>query len=1057
MEPTTTERRRAALRRIIARAAPPHERAHSGCFSPAPGQDRARRERLSHAFRQAIGASGPGGFEAYLRAQGSNAAAFEEGLDEVTVRDPQVLPAWAHSLEAMLGLGPTETGGEAPWAAALPRSAPYPELLVPLLREPALRLDEHIAAAELDVAAPARQGMLSVLAYRMWQVLEPVLAYEQRMAAANAGLLGMREAAATPPGADLDTWLDRLERFPVLAYLIGLSYTYWRGFMAEICERLAADHALLIERLFDGAEPGRLQSFRGDAGDVHGHGRAVALLGFEGGRAVVYKPKDLRCAAACMDLVAFLDGAGLSPELHVRRILVRGRYTWEEFVAHRPCENAGEVERFYTRMGMQIRLLQLLEGRDFWLDNLIAHGEHPVFIDLEMLLQPRVALGHLLPSEREARRQLSESAVETCAIVMPTPIDVGVGTEDLGALALPRPFLSPFKRSPSAAPRPGPPSERDYVTWTHPEHAPVLDGQPAVAAHYLEQILDGYRKMQACLRKNRAALLHPHGPLRGLRGAPVRFIHRDTWSYHKLVRRSLAPPLLADPLQRELFLQQLFQPALATTNEGPAAEHPVIAHGEITALRELDVPLFTSHPSSDVVRTPAGDCVTGYFDGHAWDRLVERLRALDAFPLEQQLDIVRSCFSTGHRAPAAPPIDPLHASAEVPRGPEEAAGWVEEALHIAGAVLEDAITGSTPDRAWLGLVYHPYIGHLSLGVLEADLLTGTGGLAILFADLYALTGQERWRTAARGALFATRKAADGTRAAFLDLERSAHVRTIPPYCGGFMGTGAHVFCLRYCARALGDPDLDSAADDCLSALRIDALLPRACADVACGMTGLLLVMLAAEQPGPARALAPTLASRLLAMCGASGELPQPPYPARDTSMTRLPDPTAGLCMGLARLHERGFEGTDAQLLGARDGLYAAWRRQDHAKGSPGRLLAGLELARFGLGVDEALAEVDDMLAEEPPAADTIGLLDALEMSSTAFDLTGAARHRARAFALAERLRALRTSTGAYFPASLAADRHQLSILWGLPAVARAFLRLQFPSRVPSLRLLRLPR
>jgi type 2 lantibiotic biosynthesis protein LanM len=1057
MEPTTTERRRAALLRIIARAAPPHERTHGGFFSREPHQDPARLERLSCAFRQAAGAGSSGGFDAYLRALGLNAAAFEEGLAEVTVRDPRVLPAWAHSLEAMLGLGPTQPGGEAPWAAALPGFAPCPEIIGPLLREPALRLDEHIAATRLDVAAPARRGMLSVLAYRLWRILEPVLDYEQRMAATNAGLMGMGEATAPPNAADLDAWLDRLEQFPVLAYLIGLSYACWRGFMAEICERLAADRALLVERLFDGAQPGCLQSFRGDAGDVHGHGRAVALLGFEGGRAVVYKPKDLRCAAAFMDLVAFLDGAGLSPELSVRRILVRDGYTWEEFVEHRPCESAVEVERFYTRMGMLIRLLQLLEGRDFWLDNLIAHGEHPAFIDLEMLLQPRVAPGHLLPSEREARRQLSESAVETCAIVMPTPIDVGVGTEDLGALAAPRPFLSPFKRSPSGNPRPGPPSERDYVTWTHPEHAPVLDGQPAVAARYLDRILLGYRRMQACLRENRAALLHPRGPLRGLRGAPVRFIHRDTWSYHKLVRRSLAPRLLADPLQRELFLQQLFQPALATTNDGPAAGHPVIAHGEITALRELDVPLFTSHPSSDAVRTPAGDCITGYFEGHAWDRLVERLRALDEFPLEQQLDIVRSCFSTGHGAPAAPPIDPLPAGAEVACGAEEAAGWVEEALQIAGAVLEDAISASTPDMAWLGLVHHPYIGHRSLGVLEADLLTGTGGLAILFADLYALTGQERWRTAARGALSATRKAADGTRAAFIDLERSAHVRTIPPYCGGFMGTGAHVFCLRYCARALGDPDLDSAADDCLSVLRLEALLPRACADVACGMTGLLLSMLAAEQPGPARALAPALASRLLAMRGASGELPQPPYPARDSWMTRLPDPTAALCMGLARLRERGCEGTDARLLGALDGLYAVWRRHDRAPGSPGRLLAGLELARSGLGLDQALAEVDDVLAREPPAADTVALLDALEMASTAFDITGATRYRARALALAERLRALRTSTGAFFPASLAADRHHLSILWGLPAVARAFLRLQFPSRVPSLRLLHLPR
>src|SRR5205807_6133473 len=130
-------------------------------------------------------------------------------------------------------------------------------------------------------------------------------------------------------------------------------------------------------------------------------------------------------------LVEFLNDSGASPRLLVHRILPRGDRAWEEFVTHRACRTPEEVERFYTRMGMTIRLLQLLEGRDFWLDNLVAHGEYPAFIDLETLLQPRVAATASLPSEREAGRRLAESAVETGAITMPTPIDTGVGAEDL--------------------------------------------------------------------------------------------------------------------------------------------------------------------------------------------------------------------------------------------------------------------------------------------------------------------------------------------------------------------------------------------------------------------------------------------------------------------------------------------------------------------------------------------------------------------------------------------------------------------------------------------------
>ena len=89
----------------------------------------------------------------------------------------------------------------------------------------------------------------------------------------------------------------------------------------------------------------------------------MAKLTFAGGQQVVYKPKDLRVSALFQDLLADLNESGLSPRLAVRTIIPRGRYAWEEFVTHSPCETESDVRDYYVRMGALARVLQLLGAR----------------------------------------------------------------------------------------------------------------------------------------------------------------------------------------------------------------------------------------------------------------------------------------------------------------------------------------------------------------------------------------------------------------------------------------------------------------------------------------------------------------------------------------------------------------------------------------------------------------------------------------------------------------------------------------------------------------------
>ena len=60
-----------------------------------------------------------------------------------------------------------------------------------------------------------------------------------------------------------------------------------------------------------------------------------------------------------------------------------------EFVAASGCTEAEAIQRFYERQGAYLALLYALEATDFHLENLIAAGEYPVWVDLESLFHLR--------------------------------------------------------------------------------------------------------------------------------------------------------------------------------------------------------------------------------------------------------------------------------------------------------------------------------------------------------------------------------------------------------------------------------------------------------------------------------------------------------------------------------------------------------------------------------------------------------------------------------------------------------------------------------------------
>ncbi len=1007
----------ATLLRIIARAAPPHERADERYFARALQQDEGRLAQRRAGWAQALGAAEPAELEGLLAAAGLDYGL--RGLAEVVVADPEQLPPWAETLTRLCA-------GEAEGIDPHDMFGPF----TALGREELRALDP---GKTLLTDTALEQG-LDLLRRRLLTATSQVLNYELLAMGRRPDPSQAAIGLYLQLGASLDDWLRRLELYPALAYVIATIYRNWYGSLAELIARYADDQALLARRLFGGERPGPIVELQGDAGDLHNHGRSVVLLSFAGGGRAVYKPKDLRIAAAYMELVEQLNRGGLPLGLPTRSILTRPDYAWEEFVTPAPCSEPAQIARFYTRMGMTIRLLQFLEARDFWLDNLLACGEQPVFIDLEMLLQPRMPRStSASPAEREAQRHMEESVAYLGAIAMPTVIAAGVQAEDLGALSVKRRFLTPFK-SPSA-PRGGSAGAADFLDWEHPEHVPLLHDTPVDSSAYLSEILAGYSAMQACLLSNRAALLAPGSPLEQMQAFPVRFIHRDTWTNYKILQASLAPSRLRDGVRREQFLVNLIR---GIEGEAPSWQERAVVRHEVADLRECDVPFFIAIPAERSVRGVDGAPIDDYFAEPAFARLQARVAELERFDLAEQRDLLASCFAIGH-SPAPPPPTPEPAGEPPP--------WLDLAVATGDAILAQSIAVGD-ERAWIGMTYFPMSDSLTLDALPTDLLNGTCGLAIVFADLYRASGLERFRAAAHAALAPTLRHIDDAPLWMAAIEQQHKAGGIAPQPNGaFVGVGAALYTLARCAEALGEPALRERAHALLLTLPLPALCAIAPHDVVSGTAGLLLASLACLGDTPPPALlerAEFLAAQLLGSRRADGSLPPPPYPPEATRLDGLLDSAAGLSLGLARL--RGVA-PGAPMLATATMIGAQ-------RGAAGTLLGRLALALAGANDPTLQAELDAHLAGD--AAEQLtsaGLLERVELALAALALTGEPRYRGLAEAAGRALWQRRETHATWFPESFAADRHNLSAINGVGAVAHTFLRLQDPAATRSLRLL----
>ncbi|WP_124727336.1 type 2 lanthipeptide synthetase LanM family protein [Staphylospora marina] len=539
-----------------------------------------------------------------------------------------------------------------------------------------------------------------------------------------------------------------LETYPVLARLLTQTVTQAIETHEESLRRFLKDRDDIL-RTFNGRFS-KLVGIRSGAGDTHQNGRSVSIFQFESGEKLVYKPRSMAVDVHYGELLSWINGKGFSRPLLPAKALDKGTHGWQEYVEHTDCRSKEEARNFYYRQGGYAALLYLLRSSDFHAENVIAHGEHPVLIDLETLFSQRFEILSSRISIPKVLDELNNSVFGSMLIPLKLANNPYLDL-DLSAIGGKQGQESKTLKIRTVH-KPGTDEMRLVeVPARSPGHRnrPTLGGEELDPAEYSREIEEGFREMYSLFLTHRDELLSETGPIHRFAGDQVRHIFRPTQTYSRFLDASVHPDYLQDGLDRNRLFEFFWRTVSVIPRYGQMI--PM----ETDDLLQHDIPYFSFRMNGRSLFDSRGREIRDFFERTCLDQVLERCRELDPADCEKQCGYIRMSMATlVHDAQVTETGNDSSSEQKAPIRPASREQLLEAAKEIGHELLQRAIWSDDRKEAyWLGLT--PGEESLQIAALESGLYDGTMGIILFLAQLGQETGDETWTRLAKAALSGT--------------------------------------------------------------------------------------------------------------------------------------------------------------------------------------------------------------------------------------------------------------------------------------------------------------
>lgn len=691
-------------------------------------------------------------------------------------------------------------------AAAAPgrgKPAPFEHLFAPAVERAEALLWSGIDRRALDnLTECARACLRNTLLEELCNLCAPAI-YERFVKAMRSG-----ERPTNPAELERDGKTSHYDRFvaemktaglrqlfeekPVLLRLIATVTRQWIDRSRELVMRLDADLAIIRRDVLQSNADGRIAKIEGELSDPHNSGRSVHILSFENGGRVVYKPKDLRLDVAWHTLLGSLNRSDPPVELTAVRTVARDGYGWTAFVDHAGCADREGFRRFFRRAGAWLALFHCFAASDMHQENMIATGDHPVPIDLEMILQATSEEQKTHYPEDEAFEVAVETIANSVSMVGLLPA-YGRSPENkiyaVGGMTSGQTYRKKveWKNINSDTMRPRKSKEPD-VTFPNLPH---VDGQYAKFGDHVGDFVVGFADYAKFLLRYRDS--GQRGLFDGFVNLPVRKVIRPTFFYSLLLERLKDHRTMDDGVTWAAQTDFIARLADWDRDSDPSW---ALQRTERRALVALNVPHFMStsdgHQISDATSiSKQMGAISGL------DRARARMQNLDERDIAWQIEVIRqntASVSTS-AVQVARQVRPLVRPDDSGAPPREI--FIAEAGKIADELSGRAIRRGL-GAAWIGVDWLGDSEVSQLVALGPNLYNGVSGIAVFLAAYAAVTGRE-----AAGAL-----ALAGITGLRRNLKSQTSARMARSLgLGGATGLGSVIYALAVMSKCLHDDRL----------------------------------------------------------------------------------------------------------------------------------------------------------------------------------------------------------------------------------------------------------
>jgi lantibiotic modifying enzyme len=514
-------------------------------------------------------------------------------------------------------------------------------------------------------------------------------------------------------------WTDK---YPVLGELVDRVVSDSSDHIREICRRWDDDRAELIAAGLLPSGHGEVEHIEHLDSDPHQGGRMVAVLRLAGSRSIVYKPRSLGpeiLLRTCLRQISAAVGGDLGR--CVPESLDRGTHGWQREVAPAPAASDEDARNYFRAFGAAGAMMGALGATDMHQENVVAAGDHPIFVDLETVLYAELRTTSAdLPGSLLAR--VNHSIAGT--LLLPQRLPSGPYSVLMGGIGVPHEQRS--ERTQFVLVN----RDTDAVdiarrTYTYQHEANLLrraDSSVADAVEHTEDFLEGFRAGQRAIARERKALLR----ILDNRPATIRQIFRGTAVYGNILSALTHPDNLRSWEDFDRVADLLKLPSAI---DGPELREFVTTI-EREAFRAGEIPRFTVR--SDDVRLESGGhrsapfCATSPRDRAAAGiaRTSESGLAFDEHLVADGFSELRNAALDRGEQLAPCTRGPFH-GALGPDGPD----WTAVVERLQDAAVETEGPGGM-ERGWVVGAFGPQLPTYEPGTSVS--FHDAGGLHVLF-------------------------------------------------------------------------------------------------------------------------------------------------------------------------------------------------------------------------------------------------------------------------------------------------------------------------------------